>query len=67
MLGQIEAFVFDNGQQVLGIPSHWKINPNEPLKFDVKINERSQLILEGPLAKPSKIQNSQEEGVYESN
>ena len=66
ILGQIEAFVLDNGIQVLGIPAHWKV-PREPLNFVVKINEKNQLILEGPVVKSSKIQNSGVEGVYESN
>jgi len=64
-LGYLETFVLDNGRQVLGIPTHWKINPNEPLKFDVIINEKSQLILEGPLVKSSKIHNSRLEGADE--
>lgn len=65
-LGQLETFVLDNGQQALGIPAHWKTNPNEPLKFDVIINEKSQLILEGPVVKPSKIHNSRPKGADES-
>ena len=57
ILGQLETLVLDNEQHVLGIPSHWKINPNNPLKFYVKINEKNQLILEGPVIKSSKIDN----------
>ena len=63
-LGQLEAFVVENGQQVLGIPKQWKI-PNEPLNFDVKINERNQLVLEGPVVKSSRIHNSGD-GVYDT-
>ena len=65
ILGQIETFVLDNGQHVLGIPAHWKINPNELLKFEVKINEKNLLTLEGPVVKSSRVHNSGD-GAYDT-
>jgi len=61
VLGSIPSFVFNN-QHVIALPKKWKIDPNSPLSFEVKINNDNQLILEGPLVKSSKIHDSQVEG-----
>ncbi len=65
ILGQIHTFVFDN-QHLIALPKHWKIDPNSPLSFEVKINDKNQLILEGPLVKSSRIHDSRLEGADSS-
>lgn len=44
ILGSIPSFVFEN-QHLVALPKHWKIDPNSPLSFEVKINEKNQLVL----------------------
>ena len=62
IVGKIKTFLFD-GQHVLGL----NLISNEPVEFEFKINKKNQLILEGPLLKSSKTDNSRVEGAYESN
>jgi len=51
-LGKIKTFQFD-GHHLLGL----NVISNEPVEFEFKINDKNQLILEGPLVKSSKIHN----------
>ena len=44
ILGQIQTSVFDN-QHLIGLPKHWKIDSAKSLEFEVKINEKNQLVL----------------------
>jgi len=44
ILGAIPSYVFD-GQYIIALPRHWKIDPSKPVEFEVKVNEKNQLVL----------------------
>ena len=61
IIGRIPTYLFE-GTHLLGL----NLVSSEPVEFNVKINDKNQLILEGPVVKSSKIHNSRLEGADES-
>ena len=53
IVGKIKTFLFED-RHLLGL----NVISKEPVEFQLKINEKNQLILEGPVVKSSKIDNS---------
>ena len=51
ILGTIPPFSFD-GQVVIALPRKWHLDTNKPIEFEVRINEKNQLVLSsmGPLS-----------------
>lgn len=43
-LGIIPTFIFEN-QHVIGLPKKWNLDPIKPIEFEVKVNEKNQLVL----------------------